>query len=76
MAPMQVVALDIIKLGRECKAWLQGHKNKVGAQEDLMPKHGIKQHSIMFKLPYWEVSSLSHNIESQIFDFLISTIVF
>jgi len=78
MAPMRGVALDIIKWGKECKAWLQGHKNKVGAKEDLVHKHGIKQHNIMFKLPlpYWEVSSLNQNIESQFFDFLVFVVVF
>jgi hypothetical protein len=74
-APMRVVTLDIIKWGRECKAWLQGHKNRFDAKNDLVHKHSIKQHSIMFKLPYWEVHSHGQNIESQIFDFLVSTIV-
>jgi hypothetical protein len=59
MVPMQVVVSKIIKWGEECKAWLQCRKNGAGAKEDLVHKHGIKQHSIMFKLPYWEISSLS-----------------
>jgi hypothetical protein len=64
MAPMQVVALDIVKWGKECKFWLQCRINRVGAKEDPMHKHGIKRHNIVFKLPYWEVSSLGQNIES------------
>jgi hypothetical protein len=66
MAPMWVVASDIVKWGKEYETWLQCYKNKASAKEDPMHKHGIKRCYIMFKLPYWEASSLNQNIESQI----------
>jgi hypothetical protein len=67
MVPMQVVASNIVKWGEEHKAWLQCHKNGASAKEDIVHKHGIKRHSIMLKLPYWEISSLNQNIECQFF---------
>jgi hypothetical protein len=48
---------------RSEKARLQGLRNRAGAKQDRVHKHGIKQHNIMFKLPYWEVSLVSQNIE-------------
>lgn len=67
IVPMQVVASNIVKWGEEHKAWPQCHKNGASAKEDIVHKHGIKRHSIMLKLPYWEISSLNQNIEFQFF---------
>ncbi len=59
VAFVQLIASNIVKLGKEQKTWLQGPWNKVGSKHDLVHKHGIKWHNIMFKLLYWEVSITS-----------------
>jgi hypothetical protein len=61
--PIHVTTTNTIKCGKEWKTWLQGLRNRIGAKQDLIHKHGIKQHNIMFKLPCWEVSLVSQNID-------------
>jgi hypothetical protein len=39
----------------EWEEWLQGPRNQVGKKFHPTHKNGIKQLSIMFQLPYWEV---------------------
>jgi hypothetical protein len=60
-SPIQVSASNTIKWDMEQKTWLQGLRNRLGAKRDLVYKHGIKWHNIMFKLPYWEISVASQN---------------
>lgn len=51
------------KVRKEQRTWLQGSRNRIGAKQDPVHKNGIKQHNIMFKLPYWEVILVSQNIK-------------
>ncbi len=56
-----VTTLDTMKWGKEWEVWLQGPWNGSSSKHDHLHKHGIKWHSIMFKLPYWEVSLFQPN---------------
>jgi hypothetical protein len=61
VSPIQASASNTIKWNMEQKTWSQGLRNRLGAKHDLIYKHGIKWHNIMFKLPYWEIGVTSQN---------------
>jgi hypothetical protein len=58
VAPIQGTIEQIIEVADEKLKWVSNPRNKAGGKLNLVHKTNIKRQSIMFELPYWQVSEI------------------
>jgi hypothetical protein len=57
--PKLVITNDTLRSSIEYEAWL-GARNKLGSRGDPSKASGIKHHSVLYDLPYFEVQIAIH----------------